>query len=94
MAAKRTILYFDIEPEARNRYKAAASLEGKSLKQWALEAMEEKLERDVTAAGKFLDALRLAETLHPRIAAGTRGKMSAAPDVRDMREERLRSVGR
>ena len=93
MASKRTMLYFDIDPELRNRYKAVASLKGKSLKQWALDAMEEKLERDLATAGKLLDALRLAEALRPRIAAGSRGKMNAARDIRALREERLKAVG-
>jgi hypothetical protein len=93
MATKRTILYFDIDRDARNRYKAVASLKGKTLKQWAVEAMEEKLERDLAGAGKLLDALRLAEALRPRIAAGTKGKMNAARDLRTQREERLKAVG-
>lgn len=93
MAAKRTILYFNIDPEVRNRYKAVAALKGKSLKEWALEAMREKLERDLPADSGLLDTLRLAETLHPRIAAGAKGKMDAVKDIQRLREERLKAVG-
>lgn len=93
MAAKRTILYFTIDPEVRNRYKAVASLKGKSLKDWALEAMREKLERDLPVGGRLQDALRLGEALRPRIAAGTRGEMNAADDLRTLREERLKTAG-
>ncbi len=90
---KRTILYFTIDPEVRNRYKAVAALKGKSLKKWALDAMREKLERDLSASGGLEDALRLADALHPRIAAGTTAKMDAAKDIRTLREERLKAIG-
>lgn len=93
MASKRTILYFTIEPEVRNRYKAVAALKGKSLKDWVLEAMREKLERDLPAGGALNEALRLAEVLHPRIDAGTTGKVDAAKDIRALREERSDAGG-
>jgi len=93
MAAKRTILYFTIEPEVRNRYKAVAALKGKSLRDWALEAMQEKLERDLPVGGGLQDTLRLADALHPRIAAGATGKMDAAKDIRRLRQERLKAIG-
>lgn len=93
MATKRTILYFTIDPEVRNRYKAVAALEGKSLKEWALEAMQEKLERDLRAGGGLQDVLRLADALHPRIAAGTKGEMDAAKDIGALREEGMKAVG-
>jgi hypothetical protein len=93
MADKRTILYFTIEPEVRNQYKAAAALKGKSLRDWALEAMREKLERDLAAGGGLQDALRLADALHSRIAAGAARKMDAAKDIRTLREKRLKALG-
>ena len=93
MAAKRTILYFTIDPEVRNRYKAAAALSGKSLREWALEAMEEKMEEDLAAGHGLTEALRLAEALHPRIKAGTKGKVDAAENLGTLRKERLKAVG-
>jgi hypothetical protein len=92
MPTKRTILYFNIDPKIRNRYKAAAALRGKSLKEWALDAMREKLERDMRTSG-LKDFLGLADVLHPRIAAGTKGNMDAAKDIQALREERLRAFG-
>ena len=93
MAAKRTILYFNIDPEVRNRYKAVAALKGKSLKEWALEAMREKLERDLPDGDGLQNALRLAAVLLPRVAAGAKRKMDAAKDIQTLREERLKAVG-
>ncbi len=93
MATKRTILYFNIDPEVRNRYKAVAALKGKSLKEWALEAMREKMERDLPPGAGLEDVLRLADALHPRIVAGAKGKMDAAKDVQALRGERLKAVG-
>lgn len=104
MGDKRSILYFTIEPELRNQFKAAAALRGKSLKEWALEAMQEKMARELPVAfrlplrvqeerGSSLEAaLRLMEALHPSIAAGVHGDMDAATDLRAMRDERVSSL--
>ncbi len=92
MAIKRTILYFNIDPEVRNRYKAVTALQGKSLKEWALDAMREKLERDLPGGG-LREALRLARSLHPQIAAGTKGEMDVAQDMRTLRQERPGAIG-
>jgi uncharacterized protein (DUF1778 family) len=46
---KRSRYFLDIEPELRNRLKAAAALQGKSMKEWLTEAIIEKLENDIDA---------------------------------------------
>ncbi len=105
MTAKRTIVYFTVEPEIRNRFKAAAALQGKSLREWALEAMRAKADielraladagspADLPAPDALKDALRVAAKLHPRIAAGTRGRVDAARDVAAVRSGRLKALG-
>lgn len=104
MGDKRTILYFTIEPDLRNQFKAAAALRGKSLKEWGLEAMQEKMGRELPGAfrlpprveeergGSLEGALRLAEALHPSIAAGVHGDMDAARDLRALRDEWVSSL--
>ena len=47
MVAKRTRIYFDIDPKLRNNLKAAAALRGMSLKDWCTEALVEKLEDEI-----------------------------------------------
>ena len=83
MAAKRTVLYFAIDPELRNRFKAAAALQEKSLRAWALEAMGEKAEREFPVAlgaahnqgqpadDTLEDPVPHAEMSQPGITAGT-----------------------
>ncbi len=105
MTAKRTIVYFTVEPEARNRFKAAAALQGKSLRAWALEAMRDRAETDLRAVvetGRPADlpardalknALQVAVKLHPRTAAGTRGRLDATKDIAALRTDRLKAVG-
>jgi len=48
-SAKRSRYFLDIDPELRNRVKAMAALRGKTMKQWMVEAIIEKLEEDVDA---------------------------------------------
>jgi predicted DNA-binding protein len=48
-AAKRSRYFLDIDPELRNRVKAVAALQGKTMKQWLVEAINEKLEDDIDA---------------------------------------------
>jgi uncharacterized protein (DUF1778 family) len=48
-SAKRSRYFLDIDPELRNRVKAVAALRGKTMKQWVVEAIIEKLEGDVDA---------------------------------------------
>lgn len=50
-AAKRPRYFLDIDPELRNRVKAAAALEGKTMRQWMVEAITGKLEEDIDARG-------------------------------------------
>ena len=47
--AKRPKIYFDVDPMLRNRFKAAAALQGKTLREWATEALIEKLEDEIDA---------------------------------------------
>ena len=46
---KRPRYFLDIEPELRNRIKAVASLDGKTMRDWVTEAIVEKLEDDIDA---------------------------------------------
>jgi uncharacterized protein (DUF1778 family) len=48
-SAKRPRYFLDIDPELRNRVKAVAALQGKTMKQWMVEAITEKLEDDIDA---------------------------------------------
>jgi len=46
----RSRYFLDIEPELRNRFKAVAALQGKSMKEWLTEAIISKLEDEIDAA--------------------------------------------
>jgi predicted DNA-binding protein len=61
---KKTRYFLDVEPELRNRFKAVAALQGKTMKEWLTEAIITKLEDEIDAA-EGLAAL-----------ADTKGKMS------------------
>jgi len=52
-SAKRSRYFLDIDPELRNRVKAVAALQGKTMRQWMVEAIREKLEEDVDAREGF-----------------------------------------
>jgi predicted DNA-binding protein len=58
--AERSRYFLDIEPELRNRFKALAALQGKTMKQWLTEAIIAKLEDEIDAA-EGLAALADAE---------------------------------
>ncbi len=45
----RSRYFLDINPELRNRVKAVAALQGKTMKKWLTEAIIEKLEDDIDA---------------------------------------------
>jgi hypothetical protein len=47
--ANRSRYFLDIDPELRNRVKAVAALQGKTMKGWLTEAIIEKLEDDIDA---------------------------------------------
>ena len=46
----RTRYFLDVEPELRNRFKAVAALQGKTMKQWLTEAIIAKLEDEIDAS--------------------------------------------
>jgi uncharacterized protein (DUF1778 family) len=46
-ATKRSRYFLDIDSELRNRVKAVAALQGKTIKDWLIEAIIEKLEDDI-----------------------------------------------
>jgi len=48
-STKRSRYFLDIDPELRNRVKAVAALQGKTMKEWLTEAIIEKLEDDIDA---------------------------------------------
>jgi hypothetical protein len=48
-SAKRPRYFLDIDPELRNRVKAVAALQGKTMRQWLVEAIVEKLEGNTDA---------------------------------------------
>jgi predicted DNA-binding protein len=45
----RSRYFLDIDPELRNRVKAVAALQGKTMREWLTEAIIEKLEDDIDA---------------------------------------------
>ncbi len=47
--ASRSRYFLDIDPGLRNRVKAVAALQGKTMKEWLTEAIIEKLEDDIDA---------------------------------------------
>jgi uncharacterized protein (DUF1778 family) len=47
---KKTSYFLDLDPKLRNRLKAAAALEGKTMKDWLTEAIITKLEDEIDAA--------------------------------------------
>lgn len=47
---KKTRYFLDLDPKLRNRLKAAAALEGKTMKDWLTEAIIAKLEDEIDAA--------------------------------------------
>lgn len=48
-SAKRPRYFLDIDPELRNRVKAAAALQGKTMRQWMIDTITEKLESGTDA---------------------------------------------
>ena len=48
--ASRSRYFLDVEPELRNRFKAVAALQGKTMKEWLTEAIIAKLEDEIDAA--------------------------------------------
>ena len=47
---KKTRYFLDVKPELRNRFKAVAALQGKTMKEWLTEAIIDKLEDEIDAA--------------------------------------------
>ena len=45
--ANRSRYFLDVEPEIRNRFKAFAALQGKTMKEWLTEAIIAKLEDEI-----------------------------------------------
>lgn len=48
--ANRSRYFLDVEAELRNRFKAFAALQGKTMKEWLTEAIIAKLEDEIDAA--------------------------------------------
>jgi len=48
-SVKRTRYFLDIDSELRNRVKAVSALQGKTMREWLIEAIIEKLEDDIDA---------------------------------------------
>ncbi|MFH1169167.1 MAG: DUF6290 family protein [Chloroflexota bacterium] len=53
--ANRSRYFLDIEPELRNRFKAVAALQGKTMKDWLTEAIIAKLEDEIDVAESLAD---------------------------------------
>ena len=70
--AQRTRIWLDVEPELKNRFKAAAALQGKSMGEWVIEALIEKLEDEIDSReglavlGEVEGTLSLGEYLTSR----------------------------
>ncbi|MDP6453199.1 MAG: hypothetical protein QF898_07815 [SAR202 cluster bacterium] len=103
--AKRTVIYFEVEPELRNRCKAAAALSGTTLKQWAMDALKEKLESElavpkitdnaivIESKGSLEDTLELVEKLSPSIKEGILKVTDPTDDLEILRSERMDDFG-
>ncbi len=71
-SAKRPRYFLDIDPELRNRVKAAAALQGKTMREWMVEAIEDKLaedavtQKDTTALGDVEGRTSLRGYLEPK----------------------------
>ena len=50
----RSRYFLDVEPELRNRFKAVAALQGKTMKQWLTEAIIAKLEDEIDASNGLM----------------------------------------
>jgi ParD-like antitoxin of type II ParDE toxin-antitoxin system len=46
----RSRYFLDVEPQLRNRFKAVAAMQGKTMKDWLTEAIISKLEDEIDAA--------------------------------------------
>lgn len=60
---KRPRYFLDIEPEVRNRVKALAAIQGKTMKQWLTEAIIAKIEDEIDAAEGLASLADLEGTL-------------------------------
>ncbi|MGE0902937.1 MULTISPECIES: hypothetical protein [Dehalococcoides] len=49
-SANRTRYFLDLEPSLRNRMKAYAALQGKSMREWLTEAIISKMEDEIDVA--------------------------------------------
>ena len=71
-SAKRPRYFLDIDPELRNRVKAAAALQGKTMREWMVEAIEDKLaedavtQKDTTTLGYVEGRTSLRGYLQPK----------------------------
>ncbi|MFP3899180.1 MAG: hypothetical protein ACLFVD_07730 [Dehalococcoidia bacterium] len=45
----RTRIWFDVDPELKRRFKAAAALQGKTLREWVIAALIDELEDEIDA---------------------------------------------
>jgi uncharacterized protein (DUF1778 family) len=70
--AQRARIWLDVEPELKNRFKAAAALQGKPMREWVIEALIEKLEDEIDSReglavlGELEGTLSLREYLTSR----------------------------
>ena len=71
-AVQRSRYFLDIDPDLRNRVKAVAALQGKTMKDWLTEAIIGKLENEIDSAegiaalADFEGTLTLQEYLETR----------------------------
>ncbi len=61
--AKKTKYYLDIDPDLRNRVKAFASLKGKTMRDWLIEAIIAKLEDEIDASEGLASLTKAEGTL-------------------------------
>jgi len=61
--ASRSRYFLDIEPELRNKVKAFAALEGKTMKGWLTEAIIAKLEDEIDASEGLASLAETAGTM-------------------------------
>lgn len=70
--ANRSRYFLDLEPELRNRFKAVAAIQGKTMKEWLTEAIISKLEDEIDAADGLSALTDIEGTLSLEAYLGSR----------------------
>jgi hypothetical protein len=72
----RSRYFLDIEPELRNRVKAFAALQGKTMKEWLTDAIIAKLEDEIDASEGLASLAEVDATMSLREYLQSRRRLS------------------